>query len=136
LLTRYLVSQGVKAYQRHRDRAFENNTDVYGLTQLVAMGSYQPLRESGERYNSGLVRQARMITVSRVLNRKELIESFKELQEHELLLLYGIFRTEGYSEMYEADIMEVYLCLEEMLEQQEQQQEQAVEQEGDSVSAA
>jgi len=104
-----LIAEGIDAYERHVERRLENSAYVYPLHQITAMAAGEPLSRG---FDAKTARAARMILCSYILGLSEVIESFKDLKEYQLHLLYGVIRSEEYSPYYYADLLEVYeqLC--------------------------
>lgn len=103
-----LLQEGKAAYERHVDRCLDEDKPIYPLVQLTAMASMEPLREG---FNTKLVREARLLLCSYILGLEEKIESFKDLTQIQLYILYGLFRIEDYSGDYFSDLVEVYKIL-------------------------
>lgn len=104
-LLRYLWIKGREAYKRHVSVRAERTDDPYSLEQMAAIGCTSPLAEG---FTTKIVRQARLALCSHILGLKEPMKSFKDLDDFELYVLFGMTRVEMYYGYYSADMWDVY----------------------------
>jgi len=99
------IAEGEEAYDRHVERRLADRDKIYPLHQLTAIAAGEPLAQG---FDHRTARTARMILCSYILGLSEVLDSFKDLEDYQLYLLYGILRSTEYSGLYYADLLNVY----------------------------